>query len=108
MTNVPRHIHSDDTFELLSAYLDDALDVVERRRADTLLHDCAACAQELDELRALRQALRALPVPLPKRSFTLDPAVARPRMRLFPILRFASLVSAMLLVVILGIDAFGG
>lgn len=108
MTNAPRHNHTNDTFELLSAYLDDALDVVERRRADTLLRDCTACAFELDELRMLHQTLRALPVPLPKRSFTLDPAQVRPRMRLFPILRFASLVSAMLLVVILGIDTLGG
>lgn len=108
MTTAPRHTHTDDTFELLSAYLDDALDVVERRRADALLRDCRACAFELKELRMLHQTLRALPVPKPKRSFTLDPAQVRPRMRLFPILRFASLVSAMLLVVILGIDTLGG
>jgi hypothetical protein len=107
MTNAPRHNHSEDTFELLSAYIDDALDVVGRRQADAFVRDCTACALELEELRMLRQALRALPVPQPKRSFTLDPAVARPRMHFFPLLRFASLVSALLLVVILGVDALG-
>jgi predicted anti-sigma-YlaC factor YlaD len=108
MTNALRHIHPDDSLELLSAYLDGELDVVERRRADELLRDCGACVAELHELRLLRQALRALPAPLPRRSFTLDPAAVRPRMRLFPVLRFASLVSALLLVVILGVDIFGG
>ena len=106
MTNAQRHIHPDDSLELLSAYLDGELDVVERRRADELLRDCGACVAELHELRLLRQALRALPAPLPRRSFTLDPAAVRPRMRLFPVLRFASLVSALLLVVILGVDIF--
>lgn len=108
MINLPRHNHTEDTFELLSGYLDDALDLVERRRADTLLRDCSACASELEELRMLQQTLRALPVPMPKRSFTLDPATVKPRMRWFPIFRFASLVSAMLLVVILGLDTLGG
>ena len=108
MTDAQRHIHPDDNLELLSAYVDGELDVVERRRADELLRDCGACVAELHELRLLRQALRALPAPLPRRSFTLDPAAVRPRMRLFPVLRFASLVSALLLVVILGVDIFGG
>ena len=107
MTNAPRHTHPDDTTELLSSYLDDALDVVERRRVDSLLRDCAACAADLQDLRSLRRLLRELPAPLPRRSFTLDPATARPRRRLFPIFRFASLAAALLLFVVLGIDALG-
>ncbi len=75
MTTYPRHTHTNDTSELLSGYLDGALDVVERRRADQLLADCAACAAELADLRTLRTLLRELPTPLPRRSFTLDPDV---------------------------------
>jgi hypothetical protein len=107
MTNAQRHIHPDDTSELLSSYLDDAVDVVERRRVDTLLRECTACAAELQDLRELRTLLRSLPAPMPKRSFTLDASVPGPRPRLFPIFRFASLAAALLLVMVLGVDAFG-
>jgi anti-sigma factor RsiW len=105
MTTFGRHTHTDDTAELLSAYLDNALDVVERRRADHLLSVCAACAAELADLRALRSLLRELPTPMPRRSFTLDPAMVRPRPRLFPVFRIATFATALLLVVVLGVDA---
>jgi len=104
MTTFGRHTHSDDTGELLSAYLDNALDVVERRRADHLLSVCAACAAELADLRALRTLLRELPTPMPTRSFTLDPARVRPRPRLFPVFRIATFATALLLVAVLGVD----
>lgn len=107
MKNAPRHIHSDDTSELLSSYIDDAVDLVERRRVDQLLRECNACVMELEDLRGLRQLLRGLPAPMPRRSFTLDASVAAPRMRLFPIFRFASLAAALLLFVVLGVDALG-
>ncbi|HSH82685.1 MAG TPA: hypothetical protein VLA19_29485, partial [Herpetosiphonaceae bacterium] len=105
MTTFGRHTHSDDTGELLSAYLDNALDVVERRRADQLLSVCAACAAELADLRALRTLLRELPTPLPTRSFTLDPARVRARPRLFPVFRIATFATALLLVAVIGVDA---
>jgi len=107
MKNAPRHIHSDDTSELLSSYIDDAVDLVERRRVDKLLRECNACVMELEDLRGLRQLLQHLPEPMPRRSFTLDASVAAPRMRLFPIFRFASLAAALLLFVVLGVDALG-
>src|SRR5688500_7232984 len=105
MTTIPRHTHSEDTAELLSSYSDDALDVVERRRAEALLQSCGACAADLADLRSLKAALEALPAPLPRRSFTLDLASLQPRRLLFPIFRFASLAAAILLVVTLGVDA---
>ena len=105
MSTFPRHNHADDTSELLSGYLDGALDVVERRRTDQLLADCAGCAAELADLRTLRTLLRELPAPLPRRSFTLDPNTVRPRTRLFPIFRIATFAAALLLVVVLGVDA---
>jgi anti-sigma factor RsiW len=105
MTNTLTHIHSDDRSELLSGYLDGALDVAARQEAKRTLQDCPACVAELAELRSLQALLRALPAPVPRRSFTIDPATVRPRRLLFPIFRFASLAAAMMLFVVLGIDA---
>ncbi len=99
------HNHTEDTSELLSAYSDGIADVVERRRAEQYLAHCAACAQELRELRMLKQILRELPNAQPRRSFTIDPAtVAPPRRLLFPTLRWASLVTTALLLVLLSVD----
>src|SRR5919199_1842030 len=106
MTSFRGHTHPDDTNELLSSYLDDALDPAERRRADELLHTCPGCAADLADFRTLRAALRTLPAPLSRRSFTLDPATVRPRARLFSVFRFASLAAAVLLFLVLGVDAF--
>ena len=107
MNNVPRHTHPEDTSELLSSYLDGALDIAERRRTEAFLQSCPACATDLADLRSIRALLRELPAPVPPRSFTLDQSVARPRLRLFPIFRSASLVAALLLVVVLGVDVLG-
>lgn len=104
-----RHNHSDDTSELLSAYVDGAGDIAERKRVEALIERCPACARDISELRALQSMLRDLPVAQPARSFTLDPATApRPRALLFPTLRLATLVSVVLLFLVLGVDALGG
>ncbi len=104
-----RHNHSDDASELLSAYVDGAVDIAERNRADALIERCPACAREVGELRALKRMLRELPMLQPVRSFTLDPATApHPRRLLFPTLRLATLLSAVLLFVVLGVDTLGG
>lgn len=102
------HNHPDNTDELLSAYIDNAVDAGERRRAEQLLAACAACAQEVQELRMFRELLRELPKVQPRRSFTLDPATVAPQRRLlFPTLRWSSLVAALLFVVVLGVDVLG-
>jgi hypothetical protein len=98
------HNHLDDTTELLSAYVDNAVDVTERRRAEALIKSCEACAQELQELRLLRQWLRSLPEVQPRRSFKLHPVTKPPRRLIFPTLRWATLAAATLLFVVLGID----
>lgn len=51
--------HLDDA---LSAYLDDELAPAARREAEAHLAACAACRLELDEVSAVRTAVRALPV----------------------------------------------
>ncbi len=99
------HTHSDDRSELLSAYSDNAVDVVERRRVEEYIRGCPACAQELRELRMFRELLGDLPKLQPPRSFTIDPRQApRPRWLLFPTLRLASALAALLLFVVLGVD----
>ncbi len=99
------HTHSDDRSELLSAYIDSAVDVVERRRAEEYIQGCTACAQEVRELRMFKELLGDLPKLQPPRSFTLDPqAAARPRWLLFPMLRLASVMAVLLLFVVLGVD----
>ncbi len=99
------HTHSDDRSELLSAYSDNAVDVVERRRVEEYIQDCTACAQELRELRMFKELLGDLPQLQPLRSFTLDPYTApRPRWLLFPTLRLASVMAALLLFIVVGVD----
>lgn len=103
------HNHTDNSDELLSAYIDNAVDAGERRRAEQYIAACAACAQEVQELRMFRALLRDLPNVQPRRSFTLDPATVAPQRRLlFPTLRWSSLVAALLFVVVLGVDVLGG
>lgn len=103
------HNHTDNSDELLSAYIDNAVDLGERHRAAQLIASCAACAQEVQELRMFRDLMRELPNIQPRRSFTLDPATVAPQRRLlFPTLRWSSLVAALLFVVVLGVDVLGG
>ena len=52
----PRH-------EELSAYADEAMKPRERARFDQHLQTCPLCQQQLEDLQALRQSLRALPSP---------------------------------------------
>jgi hypothetical protein len=99
------HNHAEDTGELLSSYVDNALDLSERRRAEMQAERCAACAQELRDLRMFKALLQELPTVQPPRSFTLDPATAvGPRRLLFPTLRLATLVASVLFFVVLGAD----
>jgi anti-sigma factor RsiW len=99
------HNHPDHVDELLSAYIDDAVDLAERHRAANYIETCAACAHEVRELRMFRELLRDVPNVQPRRSFTLDPAtVTPPRRLLFPTLRWASLVATLLFLVVVGVD----
>lgn len=100
--------HPEDIDETLSAYVDDELDIVERRRVEQLIADDPARRQQVEELRLLKSWMRDLPTPQPRRSFTIDPAtVVRPRRLLFPTLRWATVVAAVLLMLTIGVDAMG-
>ncbi len=79
MTENTLHLHPDDTSELLSGLLDDALDTAELRRARELVASCPGCKAEFAELQAMHELLRDLPLVAPPRSLALDPAqFARP------------------------------
>lgn len=65
------HENWDAQREQISAYVDGELSAAETRALEAHLAGCAACQQELAELRQLRALLRALPAPLAPRSFTL-------------------------------------
>jgi len=95
---------------LLSPYLDGEVSDREREAVDRHLRTCASCASEMESLRwAVGLFAQLPPEPLP-RSFVLRDADARPAPltirlpRLYPLLRGATLVTALLLVVVLTLD----
>ena len=65
------HRDQDARDERLSAYLDGALDAVERQALERHLATCADCQRALAELRRVRDLLRALPTPALPRAFLL-------------------------------------
>ncbi len=64
-----------EEFDLLSAYLDGALSARQREALEARLAEAADLRAQLDDLRALRATLRAVPTLQPPRNFTLDPAL---------------------------------
>jgi len=95
---------------LLSPYLDGEVTDREREAVDRHLRTCSRCASELESLRWTVGLVAELPPePLP-RSFVLrqtdvKPASSAMRLpRLYPLLRGATLVTALLLVVVLTLD----
>jgi len=94
-------------FDRLSAYLDNQLPDRDRAALEARLAAEPALRAALTELRLTVRALRALPMVKPPRSFTLTPAqvggvrAAQRRGPLFPILRLATGVSALALVLVL-------
>lgn len=93
--------------EDLSAYLDGQLSAQEKGRLEDHLSDCAACRRELDELRAVVDAVKSLPAAPVPRSFAIEPAAApRPALMARPSLALGALSAAavVLFAVVLGGD----
>jgi len=96
--------------EALSAYLDGRLGQTEAPATDAHLRQCAVCSARLEELRAVREALSAMPEAAAPRSFRVraadvERAPASPAPA--PWMRFAPAVSAASLVVfavLVGVD----
>jgi anti-sigma factor RsiW len=89
---------TDLDYELLSAYLDDALTAAERSALETRLQTEAALRTELDALRQTVTLVRGLPPLTAPRNFTLTPAMLRanrPRWLVFPTTATFSALSAL-------------
>jgi anti-sigma factor RsiW len=85
--------------ELLSAYLDGQLSSSEAARLESRLERERDLRGAMQDLRASRTALRALPRRKAPRNFTLQPHMARleaPAPTAFPVLRFASVLASVL------------
>jgi hypothetical protein len=94
--------------EQLSALLDGRAEPDERAFLAGHVDGCVVCSNELSGLRSVQDLLRALPVYLPPRSFTIPSERARPARwfrRLIPITRALAAVAAMLCVVLVSVDA---
>jgi anti-sigma factor RsiW len=101
--------------EALSAYLDGALTPAEKRRFERLLAADEALRASLETQRMIKASMARLPRVRAPRNFTLDPALyGRPLRstadRLYPVMRVATVVVAIVFVLVLAIDLlpFGG
>src|SRR5205823_13624420 len=93
----------------LSALLDNRAEPSELPSLTDHVVGCDACRRDLNELRAVRDLLRRLPIELPPRSFTIaPPARPVPRFRrLVPITRALSAIAAVCCVLLFAADALG-
>jgi hypothetical protein len=73
------NIHGEHVIGLISSYIDNALDADDRERVRAHIDACEVCAAEYRELRATQQMLRAMPVQVPPRVFTLTEGMVRAR-----------------------------
>ncbi|HEX8219346.1 MAG TPA: zf-HC2 domain-containing protein [Chloroflexia bacterium] len=113
------NINSEHVLELVSPYIDNALDAADRELVRAHIDSCETCAAEYRELQAMQQMLRAMPVQAPPRAFTLTEemvgakarSVARPSLlaRIFgsataPRLATGSVLAFALLIIMLVSD----
>jgi hypothetical protein len=94
--------------EQLSALLDERPEPGDRAFLAEHVDDCVVCSNELADLRSVRDLLRAMPVYLPPRSFTIPIEVALPAprfRRLIPLTRVLGALAAVLCVVLFATDA---
>ncbi|NJN18449.1 MAG: hypothetical protein HC822_20455 [Oscillochloris sp.] len=100
---------SDSDLELLSAYLDNALNVAERINVERRLESDPLLRAELDDLRATVMSLRNLEPLRPPRSFTIDPATAPRRAFSFPlawVMQLGSGLAGLVLVLVASVQIF--
>jgi hypothetical protein len=96
--------------EALTAYLDDALTPGEKRDFEQRLAADEALRADLEQQRIVKENLIALPRLRAPRNFTLDPALygrPQPASRLYPALRTATVLAAILFVVVFSADLIG-
>ena len=81
--------------EQITAYLDDSLSSADRTHFEAALEQDASLQAELEQERAVKQALGQLPQRRVPRNFTLDPALygrpaRQPLIQAYPVLRAAT------------------
>ena len=99
--------------EMLAAYIDDALSPTERRQFEVQLARDEALAAQVRQQRLIKQRLSTMPRRRVPRTFALDPAVygkptPQPLFRLYPALQAATVLAALMLMFLVGLEAFGG
>lgn len=97
--------------EAVSAYLDNALTPAERQRFEQQMAQDPALHAEVAQQRQTRALLRQLPPRQVPRNFTLDPALygrpaRQPLVTYYPALRAATVLTAVLLFFIVGLNIF--
>jgi len=96
--------------ESLSVYIDGELSPSEKRRVEEHLKECRSCSESLTTLRQTVALLKELPVVPAPRSFAVRPAVVRPKpvrtpsARGYGLLRGATALATLLLVLLIGAD----
>lgn len=99
--------------ELLTAYIDDTLSAAERQRFEAQMGRDEALAAQVRQQRLIKQRLSGMPRRRVPHSFALDPAVygkptPRPLFRLYPALQTATVLAALMLMFLVGLELFGG
>jgi negative regulator of sigma E activity len=97
--------------EMLTAYLDGALAPQERQKFERQLDGDAELRAQLQRQQLIKASLRGLPRVQAPRNFTLDPArYGKPAPQViqqwYPLLRGATVVAAVFLVIVLSVDIF--
>lgn len=97
--------------EMLTAYLDGALTPQERRNFERQLDGDAELRAQLQRQRLIKASFRELPRVRAPRNFTLDPALyGKPAPQViqqwYPLLRGATVVAAVFLVIVFSADLF--
>ncbi|MCA9934657.1 MAG: zf-HC2 domain-containing protein [Ardenticatenaceae bacterium] len=99
--------------EALNAYLDDALSPRQRAAFEAELAQDEMLRVELNRLRLVRENLGRLPRRRVPRNFMLDSAVygrptREPLVQAYPVLRFATVLTAFFFVLAVALQSFGG
>lgn len=95
--------------ELLHAYIDNALSPARRQQFEAQLAQGAELQAEMESLRQVKQMVSTLPRRPVPRNFTLDPArygrpAPQPLLQAYPALRLATVMTAVLFVLLLALD----
>ncbi len=97
--------------EAITAYLDNALAPRDRQRFEQELAQNPALQAQLEAERQIKTRLQVLPRRRVPRNFTLDPALygrpqPQPLLQLYPVLRAATVLNAIVLIIILALSSF--